>query len=330
MFESFAKFLGRSPLKSLGLWASLALGAGYAAPAQAQNYGARIFWLAPKDVSAVQFQVLSIESNTSFSTDIVFPNLNINTTAVVPTFVHNFDLAGQAAQAAVSIPYAWVNVALSTDSRGINREQKGFADLYAHLRVGLVNAPALSPEEFVAYLGQDNPPVIIHGLLGLYAPTGDYSDKRVVNIGTNRWTFRGAIPVVIRLSENWRPGQRSTLEIIPGADLFTNNNSPSFSNSQFLPDTTSQSAVFRLESHLTQDLDKNVFISLDSYAVFGGETAGDGVGNNNAQSWLAIGGTLGGNPWPNATVSVNGGTVVTRNKNSPDGWQLRLMLIQAF
>ena len=35
-------------------------------------------------------------------------------------------------------------------------------------------------------------------------------------------------------------------------------------------------------------------------------------------------------PWTGATVSVNGGAVVSRNKNSPDGWQLRFLLIQAF
>lgn len=201
-YQYFTKSLRRLRQHPLALFASLALGIGYTAPAQAQNYGARIFWLAPKDVSAVQFQVLSTQSNTSFSTDTVFPNLSINTTAVVPTLIHNFDLAGQAAQVVVSIPYAWVNVALNTDSRGIDRQQKGFADLYAHLRVGIVNAPALNLKELVEYLGKENPSVTIYGLLGIYAPTGDYSDKRVVNIGTNRWTFRGAIPVVIRLSEN--------------------------------------------------------------------------------------------------------------------------------
>jgi hypothetical protein len=78
MFDYFAKSLRRSRQHPLALFASLALGIAYTVPAHAQNYGARIFWLAPKDVSAVQFQVLSSQSNTSFSTDTVFPNLNIN------------------------------------------------------------------------------------------------------------------------------------------------------------------------------------------------------------------------------------------------------------
>ena len=77
MFHYFAKFLRRSWQHPLALFASLALGIGYTAPAHAQNYGARIFWLAPKDVSAVQFQVLSSQSNTSFSTDTVFPTLTV-------------------------------------------------------------------------------------------------------------------------------------------------------------------------------------------------------------------------------------------------------------
>jgi hypothetical protein len=64
-YQYFAKSLRRLRQHPLALFASLALGIGYTAPAQAQNYGARIFWLAPKDVSAVQFQVLSTQSNTS-------------------------------------------------------------------------------------------------------------------------------------------------------------------------------------------------------------------------------------------------------------------------
>lgn len=141
---------------------------------------------------------------------------------------------------------------------------------------------------------------------------------------------------MIRLSDNWRPGNRTTLELTPVVDVFTDNNSPPLSTNdrQILQnvsaDRTAQNPLFRIEGHLTQDLGEQFWISFDSYYVAGGATYADGTGQDNQQSWLALGGTLGSNLWQGGTLSVNGGGVVARNDSSPKGWQVRLVVIQAF
>lgn len=67
--------------------------------------------------------------------------------------------------------------------------------------MGWVNAPGLSLQEFVQYMVEENPRVQVRALLGVTIPSGTYSSDRLVNIGTNRWTIRGGIPVIIRLND---------------------------------------------------------------------------------------------------------------------------------
>lgn len=314
---------------------SIALSLSVAEQARAQQYGPRMFWLVPSDINVLQFQVIYQKTNTAFNSDVVYPNLDIDTTALVASYTRTFDLGDTAGLFTVAIPYAGAEVELSTAARGIERSQGGLADALAQLQIGLVNTPGLSPEEFVKYMAEENPQFQMRALVGMYAPTGDYSSDRVVNIGTNRWTFRAGMPMVIRLSRNWKPGNRTTLELTPVMDVFTDNNSPPLSstrlgNTRFVADRTAQNPIFRVEGHLTQDLGPQFWVSLDSYYNFGGATYADGIGQDNQVSWLGLGGTLGSNLWQGGTLSVNGGGVVARNDSSPNGWQVRVVLIQAF
>lgn len=200
--------------------------------------------------------------------------------------------------------------------------------------MGLVNAPGLSPQEFVQYMAEENPWVQVRALLGVTIPSDSYDTDRLVNIGSNRWTIWGGVPVIIRLSDNWRPGNRTTLEFTPVVDVFTDNNSPPLSTVEllqsFTPERTAQNPLFRIEVHLTQDLGERFWASFDSLYVAGGATYDDGVGQNDQVSYLALGGTLGARIWQGGALLVNGGGVVARNDSSPEGWQVRVVLTEAF
>jgi hypothetical protein len=319
----------------------LALGCGRTA--QAQAYGPRQFWLAPAGTNVFTVSGLYSSSNTVVDTSIIFPNLNVDTYVVVPSYARFFGIGDRLSQVSVAVPYAWANVSLSTANRGVTPSKQGLADSYAHLTVGLVNTPALAPAEFGAYMQQNNPPVVVYGLMAVLPPTGDYQNDRLVNIGTNRWTFRAGLPTTVRLSPNWAPGKTTTFEILPSVDLYTPNNDPAFPEFSIrgrqvgsrlakvlAPDQTTQAPMGTLEMHLTLDLNKKLWVSLDSYSRLGGETSSDGTAGGNQQAWTALGATIGGSPWSKARLSLTGGAVLAGNDNSPDGWQLRLQLQQSF
>jgi hypothetical protein len=141
---------------------------------------------------------------------------------------------------------------------------------------------------------KQNPPVVIYGLLAMLPPTGDDQNDRLVNIGTNRWTFRAGLPTTVRLSPNWAPGETTSFEILPSVDVYTPNNNPAFPEFSIrglqvsnrlakvlAPDQTTQAPMGTLEMHLTHDLNKHLWISLDSYSRLGGETFSDGQAGGN-------------------------------------------------
>jgi len=310
----------------------LALALGCGRPVQAQAYGPRQFWLAPAGTNVFTVSGMYSSSNTVVDTSIIFPNLNVDTYVLVPSYARFFGIGNRLSQVSVAVPYAWANVSLSTANRGVTPSKQGLADSYAHFSVGLVTTPALAPAEFGAYMQKDNPPVVVYGLVAALPPTGDYQNDRLVNIGTNRWTFRAGLPTTVRLSPNWAPGKTTTFEILPSVDLYTPNNDPAFPEfaKGLAPDQTTQAPMGTLEMHLTHDLNKSLWVSLDSYSRLGGETSSDGKAGGNQQAWTALGGTIGGSPWSKARLSLTGGAVLAGNDNSPDGWQLRLQFQQSF
>lgn len=332
------------------LGAAAALLATLLAPmaATAQMYGPRQFLPAPTGTSVLTISSFYTQSNTIVDTNIVFPQLNVDTVVVAPSLSHFFPIGGQLAQATVAVPYVWANVALSESTTGlaVSPARDGFADSYAHLTVGMINAPALDPKSFAGFMASHNPRVVGFGLLGTYLPTGAYDTQRAVNIGTNRWTLRAGVPLTVRLSDTWAPGRTSTLEVLPTIDVFTPNNDPANPSFDFqirgrnvgralsrrLPDLyqTTQDPLAALELHLTHDLNRQLWVSLDSYSKLGGETYADGEANSNQQLWTALGGTLGGSPWSGARLAATGGGVIGRNDNSPNGWLVRLQFQQAW
>ncbi|NJL45599.1 MAG: transporter [Leptolyngbyaceae cyanobacterium SM2_3_12] len=324
------------PLKSFvhGLLtgaAGLTLAGIGADQAQAQAYGPRIFLPAPSGTNAVNFQIINIDSNTSFDASIVYPDLNIDTDAFVFSYVRNFELGGTSGQVVITQPIAIVDIGVTAGNLGISRGNTGLADTQVELRVGILGAPAADIPEYVQYLTEENPDVVIKGLVGVTFPTGDYSTSQIVNIGSNRFAFRVGLPTTINLGPNWAPGNRTLLEVIPAANFYTSNNSPPFPNSQFGSDFNSQNPLFTLETHFSHDLGPRFFASIDGYFVTGGATSSNGVGNNNAQSWLGAGGVPSVVPCGRGgTLTVSYGGVVARNENSPDGAQIKLFLLQAF
>ena len=59
------------------------------------------------------------------------------------------------------------------------------------------------------------------------------------------------------------------------------------------PSQTTQDPLAALEVHLTHDISKRMYVSLDSYSKVGGGTSSDGHFNDNQQLWTALGATVG-------------------------------------
>ena len=89
------------------------------------------------------------------------------------------------------LPYAWISASGQVEGQVKSVERSGFADLGLRLSVNLLGAPALSLSEFRDYR-QDT---IVGLSLVVTAPTGQYDSTKLVNVGTNRWSFKPGVGV---------------------------------------------------------------------------------------------------------------------------------------
>jgi hypothetical protein len=82
----------------------------------------------------------------------------------------------------------------------------------AHITVNFIGAPALTMREYPAYK-QD---VLVGAGFRVTAPLGQYDAAKLVNIGTNRWSFKPEIGVS-------KQAGRLTLEFLGAVSFFTTN-----------------------------------------------------------------------------------------------------------
>ncbi|MGH8431508.1 MAG: transporter, partial [Solimonas sp.] len=152
----------------------------------------------------------------------------------------------------------------------------GQGDVRLKLSVNLYGNPAMTPAEF-----QRAPKRLISAVsVHVIAPTGQYSDDKLINVGTNRWAFRPEAGVSY-------PVGRWTLESYAGIWLFTPNDS-------FFPGsiTRRQASLFTLQAHVSREFAQRAWVAFDATWYGGGQTEVDGRFNDNRQDNVRLGATL--------------------------------------
>ena len=125
-------------------------------------------------------------------------------------FATTFRAFSQSGKVDVIVPYA--SLAAKGLVFGLPREREvtGFADPAFRLSLNLIGAPALTAAEFKNY--RQN--FILGMSLRVTAPLGQYDGDKLVNIGTNRWSFKPEIGFSKAFGK-W------TVEVAPAATIYT-------------------------------------------------------------------------------------------------------------
>ncbi len=198
----------------------------------------------------------------------------------------------------------------------LSANETGMGDPYLALRVGLIGAPALKPAEF----SQHHQGFQIHALTGVTPPLGDYDSNRVLNLGTNRWSFRLGLPMVLPFGQ---PSTSTYLEINPNVYLYGDNDDP------FGASNRKQNPLFVLESHLTHTFTPRLWAGLDLRYQYGGETTTDGVKDDNRIEQLGGGIALGYQFTRAFSGFVSYGEIIEQRDDSK-GDMVRLRAIYTF
>jgi len=111
------------------------------------------------------------------------------------------------------------------------------------------------------------------------APLGQYDDRKAVNLGTNRWSFKPEVGISQALG-------RWTLEGTAAATLFTDN------KDFFNGNRRSQDPLYSLSGHVIYSFAAGIWGSLDATYFAGGRTTLDGTQGSDLQQNWRFGATL--------------------------------------
>jgi hypothetical protein len=184
------------------------------------------------------------------------------------------DFWGQSGSLALVMPYAWLSANGQVFEQQRSVDRTGLSDLTLRLSVNLYGAPALSLKDFANY-HQD---LIIGVSLSVTAPSGQYIQSKLVNIGTNRWSFKPALGISKAVAP-W------TFEAEAGVTFFTDN-SEYFGNN-----ARSQDPLYSVQGHAIYNFNRKMWGALDATYYTGGRTSLNGKLDNDLESNSRWGGT---------------------------------------
>jgi Putative MetA-pathway of phenol degradation len=246
-----------------------------ASTARAQDVEPRAYSNAPVGVNFLIVGYAYTQGGLAFDPSAPVTNPQLKTSSAVLAYARVLDLWGKSCKVNVIVPYTWLRGSADYAGQTIQREVDGLADARFGLSVNLYGAPALTLKEFAEY-EQD---LIIGASLQVSAPSGQYDASRLVNIGTNRWSFKGEVG----LSKAVGPW---TLELAAAAILFTDN------NDFFGGNTRSQEPLYLMQGHVIYSFRSGIWASLDATYLTGGRTTINGARSNDLQQNWRVGCTL--------------------------------------
>jgi hypothetical protein len=104
-------------------------------------------------------------------------------------YIHSFELFGKSARFDLAQAYQTGTWEGRLNGAPASVDREGWADSTLRFAVNLVGAPPLSGKEFAAYNAATTCENIVGVGLLVRLPTGEYFDDKLINLGSNRYTF---------------------------------------------------------------------------------------------------------------------------------------------
>jgi len=190
-------------------------------------------------------------------------------------YVRTIGLFGRSASLGVVVPRAWIHVTGDVGGEGREVNRDGLGDPRLRLAVNLLGGPAVTPEQFAEH----KPSTTLGASLSVIAPYGQYEGEHLINIGTNRWSFKPEIGMS-------QPLGKGFLEAAAGAWLFTDN------TDFFGGHRRAQETLWSFQFHGGYTFRPGLWLAGDATYYTGGRSSVDGVKNQNRQENSRYGLTL--------------------------------------
>ena len=202
-------------------------------------------------------------------------DLNASVHGIVAAYVRSINVFGTSGKIDVVLPFAAGDWAGTVSQQYQTTARNGFGDPKFRLSVNLIGAPALNTEEYGSYEQK----TILGFNMQVSLPIGQYFPDRLINLGSNRFTFAPQIGVS-HLYNNW------IVEGYASIWLFTRNND--FYGGRELR----QDPIYSVKLHLIRSLPKGIWMAFDAGYANGGIAYVNGEQRESHISTFRLGGTL--------------------------------------
>jgi hypothetical protein len=190
-------------------------------------------------------------------------------------YLRSFALLGRSAKAKIMVPFTSGDWKGTLEGEQRARSADGFGDMRLTLEWNFIGAPAMTGQELRNYEQQ----TIVGASLRVIAPTGDYDKTKLINLGSNRWSYRFEVGASRALG-NWN------VEGIGAVWTFGNNDE--FFDGNYLQ----QDELWVLKTHVVYSFRPGLWIGAGVGYGNGGRTAVNGVPRDNKQENWRVGATF--------------------------------------
>ncbi len=236
---------------------------------RAQDLAPRAYVITPLHSNAVILTYSFYDGSINFNGALPTTDAKGKYSVPIFSYYHSFGLFGRSANIAVALPYGIGHFTGTVAGAGVNLYRSGLTDSVYRFSLNLKGGPAMPPREFVKW----HQKVLLGVGLKMIAPTGQYDPTKLINWGTNRWSFKPEFGYSQRWG-NW------VVDGYAGVWLFTTNHDY-WSRNIYYPGTRSlsQSPIGAFETHLSYDFKPRFWVSLDGNFWVGGATSVASVEN---------------------------------------------------
>lgn len=228
--------------------------------ARSQDLEPRAYSNAPVGLNFIVVGYAGTQGDVAVDPTVPLTNAQITAHSGLVAYARTLDAWGRSAKFDVIAAATSLSGTAEYAGEVVERDIGGPNDTRVRFTVNLFGAPAMTPREFADYRQDLN----LGASLQVAAPTGQYDPSRLVNVGTNRWAFKGELGLSKALGP-W------TVELMPAATFYTDNED--FLDGQ----TRSQEPVYSVQMHVVYSFRSGKWIALDGTYFTGGRTETDGV-----------------------------------------------------
>lgn len=211
-------------------------------------------------------------------TDPTLPVTNIKADVQTPSIgvVHSFSLFKLTSQALVALPYSWAQVSGDVGGQAERITRSGFSDMRLRFSVLVHGAPAATLPELM----RASRKTVVGVSLSMIAPTGQFFSDKLINLGTNRFSFKPEVALSHPFGNHW------LIDAYAGVWFFTR-------NSSFYPGDAvrTQEPMGTFQAHLSYTIKPTMWVALDATYYTGGKSSVNGTYNDDRQSNSRIGAT---------------------------------------